>query len=57
MFDWPEGGNSRVPYRVFMDPAIHAAEQERVFQGPTWQLLCLALEIPNPGDYKTTFIG
>ena len=56
-FSWPEGGNSRVPFRVYMDPAIHAAEQRLIFQGPTWQLLCLANEVPSPGDYKTTFVG
>jgi phenylpropionate dioxygenase-like ring-hydroxylating dioxygenase large terminal subunit len=57
VLDWPEGGNSRVPYRVFTDPTILAREQERIFQGPTWQLLCLADEVPEAGDYKTTFIG
>ena len=56
-FSWPEGGNSRVPFRVYMDPAIHAAEQRLIFQGPTWQLLCLGNEVPSPGDYKTTFVG
>jgi phenylpropionate dioxygenase-like ring-hydroxylating dioxygenase large terminal subunit len=55
--DWPEGGNTRVPYRVYMDPELHAAEQRLIFQGPTWQFLCLADEVPSPGDYKTTFAG
>ena len=57
LLDWPEAGNSRVPYRAFADAEIHAAEQKRIFQGETWQLLCLADEIPNPGDYKTTYVG
>ena len=57
VLDWPEGGNSRVPYRAFADADVHAAEQDRVFRGRTWQLLCLADEVPNPGDYKTTFVG
>ena len=55
--DWPAEGNSRVPYKVFMDAEIHAAEQRRIFQGPVWQYLCLATEVPNPGDYRTTFAG
>lgn len=54
---WPEGGNSRVPYRAFADPGVHEEEQRRIFQGATWQLLCLADEVPKPGDYKTTFVG
>ncbi len=55
--DWPEGVTSRVPFRVYDDREIHAAEQARVFQGPTWQFLCLASEVPEVGDYKTTHIG
>ena len=54
---WPKEGNSRVPYRVFADPAIYKSELDRVFLGPTWQFLALANELPNPGDYKTTFLG
>ena len=54
---WPKEGNARVPYRVFSDPDIYKAELDRVFLGPTWQFLVLADELPNPGDYKTTFLG
>ncbi len=57
ILEWPDGGNARVPYRVFVDADIHGAEGRRIFQGPTWQLLCLGLEVPKPGDYKTTFVG
>ena len=57
VLEWPEAGNSRVPYRAFADPAVHAAEQQRIFQGKTWQLLCLANEVPEASDYKTTFVG
>ena len=57
VLDWPEGGNSRAPYRAFSDPAVYSAEQTRIFQGAVWQFLCLANEVPEPGDYKTTFAG
>jgi len=57
LLDWPEAGNSRVPYRAFADADVHAAEQKHIFQGKTWQLLCLADEVPSPGDYKTTYVG
>jgi anthranilate 1,2-dioxygenase large subunit len=54
---WPKQGESRVPYRVFSDPEVYQAELDRVFLGPTWQYLALANELPEPGDYKTSFLG
>ena len=33
------------------------AEQQRVFEGATWNYLCLEAELPEPGDYRTTFLG
>ena len=56
-FSWPEPGVTRVPYRLFSDPEIYALEQQRIFRGPVWNFLCLEIDIPNPGDFKTTFIG
>jgi anthranilate 1,2-dioxygenase large subunit len=54
---WPKEGNSRVPYRVFADPEVYKTELDRIFLGASWQFLVLANELPNPGDYKTTFLG
>lgn len=54
---WPQEGLSRVPYQVFVDPAIYKQEQERLFRGPVWNYVALDAELPNPGDYKATFIG
>jgi anthranilate 1,2-dioxygenase large subunit len=54
---WPAEGNARVPYRVFCDPDIYREEMARIFLGPTWQFLALAGELPDPGDYMTTFLG
>lgn len=54
---WPEEGLTRVPYWVFQDSAVYAAEQRRIFQGPTWSYLCLEAEIPAAGDFRTTFVG
>ena len=54
---WPAEGNARVPYRVFSDPEIYREELARIFLGPTWQFLTLAGELPEPGDYLTTFLG
>jgi phenylpropionate dioxygenase-like ring-hydroxylating dioxygenase large terminal subunit len=54
---WPVEGNARVPYRMFCDPQIYRAELSRIFLGPTWQYLALAGELPQTGDYLTTFLG
>ncbi len=54
---WPKGGATRVPYRVFSDPAIYRMEQEKIFRGSVWQYLCLEVEVKNPGDIRTTWIG
>lgn len=51
------GGATEVPYWLYQDERILAAEQEKVFQGPTWSYLCLEAEVPNIGDYRTTFVG
>jgi phenylpropionate dioxygenase-like ring-hydroxylating dioxygenase large terminal subunit len=57
LMEWPKEGPTRAPYRVMNDPAIYAREQERIFRGPIWHYLCLEAEIPEPGDYRTSFIG
>ncbi|MBM3511138.1 MAG: Rieske 2Fe-2S domain-containing protein [Alphaproteobacteria bacterium] len=54
---WPNADYSRVPYSVFLDPDLHAIEQERIFRGPVWLYLGLDAEVPNPGDYITTVAG
>jgi anthranilate 1,2-dioxygenase large subunit/terephthalate 1,2-dioxygenase oxygenase component alpha subunit len=56
-FSWPLEGVSRVPYRVFHDPQLYVTEQEKIFRGETWSFLTLEIEIPNPGDFKTSFVG
>src|SRR5690348_11271564 len=50
-------GLTRVPYWVYGDTALPKLEQERVFEGPVWNYLCLESEIGNPGDWRTTFVG
>src|SRR5215471_675226 len=46
---WPSNGLTEIPFRVYTDPDQYRLEQERIFKGPTWNYLCLAAEIPNPG--------
>jgi phenylpropionate dioxygenase-like ring-hydroxylating dioxygenase large terminal subunit len=54
---WTDDGLTRVPYAVYGDEDVYARERERLFQGPTWNVLGLECEVPEPGDYKTTFLG
>lgn len=56
-WSWPAEGLTRLPYRVYSDPAIYAKEQERIFCGATWNYVALEAEIPNPGDFKRSFVG
>jgi anthranilate 1,2-dioxygenase large subunit len=54
---WPSDGVTRVPYWIFQDRDIYAVEQKRIFQGPSWNYLCLSVEVKNTGDFITTFVG
>lgn len=54
---WPEGLYTRVPFWVYQDAEVQRAEQARIFEGPTWSYLCLEVEIPEPGNFRTTFVG
>ncbi|HTD00153.1 MAG TPA: aromatic ring-hydroxylating dioxygenase subunit alpha [Bradyrhizobium sp.] len=54
---WPSDGVTRVPFWIFQDRDIYAAEQQRIFQGPSWNYLCLSVEVKNTGDFVTTFVG
>ncbi|MCK9512171.1 MAG: Rieske 2Fe-2S domain-containing protein [Pigmentiphaga sp.] len=54
---WPAEGYTRAPYRIYVDPDVYAREQEAIFRGSSWHYLGLEAEIPDPGCYKTTYIG
>ncbi len=54
---WERNDYSRVPYRLYHDPELYRLEQERIFHGRAWSYLCLEAEIPNVGDFKTTWLG
>jgi nitrite reductase/ring-hydroxylating ferredoxin subunit len=51
------GDITRVPFRVYRDRTLLHTEQERVFEGPVWNFLCLEDEIANSGDWRTTLVG
>ena len=54
--DWT-GDLTRVPFWVYRDQALMKVEQDRVFEGPVWNFLCLEDEIANPGDWRATVVG
>ena len=54
---WPEPGVTRIPYRLYADPKVLALEQQRIFRGPVWNFLCLEIDIPEGGDFKTSTVG
>ncbi len=53
---WPPG-LTRVPFWVYQEQDVARQEQARIFQGATWNFLCLEADIPNAGDFRTTFVG
>ena len=53
---WPARFNE-VPKEVFHREDVFQLEQERIFKGPEWHPLAHQAELPNPGDFKTGFIG
>jgi anthranilate 1,2-dioxygenase large subunit/terephthalate 1,2-dioxygenase oxygenase component alpha subunit len=42
---------------VYRDDQVFADEQRNIYRGDTWNYLCLENEIPESGDYRTTFVG
>src|SRR5881394_4024097 len=55
--EWPEGALTRIPFWIYQSPEIYALEQQRIFEGPVWNYLCLEAEVAKPGYYRVTFIG
>lgn len=56
-FKWPAEGLTVVPDWIYTSPTVYAREIERIFHGPTWNFVALECEIPNPGDYKRSYVG
>ena len=54
---FPRADGSRIPFKVYSSTEIYQLEQDRIFQGPTWSFVALEAEIPNPNDFKSTFVG
>ncbi len=54
---WPSNKTSTIPYALYTDTNQYHLEREKIFKGPTWNYLCLAAELPEPGTYFVSRIG
>jgi benzoate/toluate 1,2-dioxygenase subunit alpha len=52
----PEAGLYRANRRIFTDEEIFELEMAHIFEG-NWIYLAHESQVPNPGDYFTTYIG
>ena len=54
---WPKADFSAVPLAVITDQDVYEREQKRIWRGPVWLCLGHEAQIPNPGDFFTTYAG
>jgi anthranilate 1,2-dioxygenase large subunit len=54
---WPGDGLFSIPDWVYTSEAIYEREVERIFRGRTWNFVALEAEVPNPGDFKRSYVG
>lgn len=52
-----KSGIEGVAYRLYHDQEVFSEEQEKLFRGDTWCYLGLDAEIPNAGDFRSTYVG
>ena len=55
---WPaEGADARSVLGLPGRGHLPRASRQRIFRGATWKFLGLEAELPDAGDFKTTFVG
>jgi len=54
---WPEDALHAIPDWVYTSAAVYEKEIEVIFHGKTWNYVALEAEVPNPGDYKRSYVG
>ncbi len=52
-----DDGAQRVPYWLFQREDVYALEKQKLFDGPTWNFLCLEAELEKPGDFIAVHVG
>lgn len=46
-----------LPKEIFADPVVYREEMRRIFNGPFWHPVAHRAELPEPGGFKTTWLG
>ncbi|WP_231335906.1 aromatic ring-hydroxylating oxygenase subunit alpha [Actinomadura graeca] len=46
-----------LPKEIFADEVIYREEMRRIFNGPYWHPVAHLAELPEPGSFKTTWLG
>jgi salicylate 5-hydroxylase large subunit len=54
---WTRPGSSRVPFWAYTAPQLYREELQKIFYGPHWCYVGLEIEVPNPGDFRLTWVG
>jgi anthranilate 1,2-dioxygenase large subunit len=54
---WPDDALHYIPDWVYTSQAVYDLEIERIFRGKSWNFVALEAEIPEPGDYKRSYVG
>ena len=55
--DWSRNDYSSIPYYLYHDESIYQEEMEKIFRGPCWSFVGFEAEVPNIGDFRTSWIG
>ena len=54
---WPADALHFIPDWVYTSQQVYDLELDKIFRGRSWNYVALEAEIPNPGDYKRSYVG